>query len=271
MDPLQDQRSGGVSYRANYPDGTGPEITSLRTSSQPTDRRPSMPTSAAILTAEQPEGRRDDHPESRKLEGLRERAAHHRLHEEAGDFLQPGNSKDAGGWLGLNLATTDLPAVLRVNPVVGARHVPLETALTELAGWEPPVASVGRPLGHLTPSNMRRTRHRRPGGRADRGERVPAAARPSPQSGRASRVRGRPVPAGSGDRPGGSRRAQGAGQPVRGSSHHRASRRLCRAAGRGPSRAMAGSAARLPGTRPPGRRPDQPPGPPAGLRRAEAG
>jgi hypothetical protein len=70
-----------------------------------------------------------------------------------GLLLQPGTKKIATGWLGLNLATVGLPAKLQVNPVVGVRHIPLEAALVELAGWKPPVASISRPLGYLMPQN----------------------------------------------------------------------------------------------------------------------
>jgi hypothetical protein len=69
-------------------------------------------------------------------------------------LLQPGANKAVTGWLGLNLATWGLPAKVQVNPVVGARHVPLEAALVELAGWKPPVASISRPLGYLMPQNI---------------------------------------------------------------------------------------------------------------------
>jgi hypothetical protein len=71
-----------------------------------------------------------------------------------GILLQPGPTKAASGWLGLNLATWGLPEVVQVNPVVGVRHVPLEVALTKLAGWPAPVACVSRPLGHLMPQKM---------------------------------------------------------------------------------------------------------------------
>jgi hypothetical protein len=70
-----------------------------------------------------------------------------------GLLLQPGSSKAVTGWLGLNLATWALPAGLQVNPVVGVRHVPLENALVELAGWPAPIACVSRPLGYLMPQN----------------------------------------------------------------------------------------------------------------------
>lgn len=70
-----------------------------------------------------------------------------------GLLLQPRDSKDVTGWLGLNLATWGLPAKLQINPVVGIRHVPLEKALVELAGWKAPVACVSKPLGYLMPQN----------------------------------------------------------------------------------------------------------------------
>lgn len=68
-----------------------------------------------------------------------------------GLLLKPGKSKAVTGWLGLNLSTWELPAKIQINPVVGVRHVPLEAALVELAGWVAPVASVTRPLGYLMP------------------------------------------------------------------------------------------------------------------------
>ncbi|MBX7270090.1 hypothetical protein KIF24_31410 [Micromonospora sp. Llam7] len=70
-----------------------------------------------------------------------------------GILLQPQDVKDVTGWLGLNLATWGLPAKLQINPVVGARHVPLEKALVDLAGWKAPVVCVAKPLGYLMPQN----------------------------------------------------------------------------------------------------------------------
>ena len=70
-----------------------------------------------------------------------------------GLLLQPRSNNAVTGWLGLNLATWALPANLQINPVVGVRHVPLEKALIELAGWEAPVACVSKPLGYLMPQN----------------------------------------------------------------------------------------------------------------------
>lgn len=70
-----------------------------------------------------------------------------------GLLLQPLVNKNVTGWLGLNLATWGLPAKLQVNPVVGVRHVQLEKALVELAGWKAPVACVSKPLGYLMPQN----------------------------------------------------------------------------------------------------------------------
>ncbi|WP_157756637.1 hypothetical protein [Plantactinospora sp. KBS50] len=70
-----------------------------------------------------------------------------------GLLLQPRDRKDVTGWLGLNLATWGLPAKLQINPVVGVRHVQLEKALVELAGWKAPVASISKPLGYLMPQN----------------------------------------------------------------------------------------------------------------------
>jgi hypothetical protein len=70
-----------------------------------------------------------------------------------GLFLQPRTDEKATGWLGLNLATWGLPSKLQINPVVGVRHVPLEEALVELAGWKAPIAAVSRPLGYLMPQN----------------------------------------------------------------------------------------------------------------------
>jgi hypothetical protein len=68
-----------------------------------------------------------------------------------GVLLRPGGGGAASGWLGLNLATWGLPDKLQVNPVVGVRHLPVERALVELAGWAPPIPSVSRPLGYLMP------------------------------------------------------------------------------------------------------------------------
>jgi len=51
-----------------------------------------------------------------------------------GVLLQPRDSKDVTGWLGLNLATWGLPAKVQINPVVGVRYVSLEKALVEFAG-----------------------------------------------------------------------------------------------------------------------------------------
>lgn len=70
-----------------------------------------------------------------------------------GILLQPSADKSVTGWLGLNLATWALPASLEINPVVGVRHVQLERALVDLAGWPPPVACVSRPLGYLMPQS----------------------------------------------------------------------------------------------------------------------
>jgi hypothetical protein len=70
-----------------------------------------------------------------------------------GLLLQPGADKTVSGFLGLNLATWELPERLLVNPVVGVRHGPLEKLLVDLAGWSAPVAVPNRPLGYLTPRN----------------------------------------------------------------------------------------------------------------------
>jgi hypothetical protein len=70
-----------------------------------------------------------------------------------GLLLQPRDRKGVTGWLGLNLATWGLPAKLQINPVVGVRHVRLEKALVELAGWKAPIACVSKPLGYLMPQN----------------------------------------------------------------------------------------------------------------------
>ncbi|MEU4556691.1 hypothetical protein [Micromonospora violae] len=70
-----------------------------------------------------------------------------------GILLQPSIDESVTGWLGLNLATWDLPAKMEINPVVGVRHVQLERALVELAGWPRPVSSVSKPLGYLMPQN----------------------------------------------------------------------------------------------------------------------
>ncbi|MGC4896935.1 hypothetical protein [Micromonospora sp. DT31] len=59
--------------------------------------------------------------------------------------------KGVTGWLGLNAATWDLPASVAINPVVGVRHIRLEKALVELAGWPAPVACPTKPLGYLMP------------------------------------------------------------------------------------------------------------------------
>jgi hypothetical protein len=91
-----------------------------------------------------------------KTESLKACAAALRAYnfrKKHGVFLQPGGSPAVTGWLGLNLATWGLPAKLQINPVVGVRHVSLENALVELAGWPPPVACVSRPLGYLMPQN----------------------------------------------------------------------------------------------------------------------
>ncbi|GAB3809521.1 hypothetical protein [Micromonospora zhanjiangensis] len=87
--------------------------------------------------------------ESLKACGVALRA--HNFTKRRGVFLQPGSSPAVTGWLGLNLAAWGLPAKLQINPVVGVRHVSVENALVELAGWPPPVASVSRPVGYLLP------------------------------------------------------------------------------------------------------------------------
>jgi hypothetical protein len=54
------------------------------------------------------------------------------------------------GWVGLN--TQNLPGLLRVNPVIGVRHIRLERALIELGeNLTSPLPSVTSPLGYLTP------------------------------------------------------------------------------------------------------------------------
>ncbi|MFF0722712.1 hypothetical protein [Micromonospora sp. NPDC003816] len=70
-----------------------------------------------------------------------------------GILLQPRDTADVEGWLGLNLATWGLPNTIQINPVVGVRHVPLENALVAHARWKTPVACVSRPLGYLMPQN----------------------------------------------------------------------------------------------------------------------
>ncbi|GAA4457852.1 hypothetical protein [Phytohabitans houttuyneae] len=70
-----------------------------------------------------------------------------------GLLLQARDVKSVTGWLGLNLATWGLPAKIQINPVVGVRHVALEKALVDLAGWKAPVACVSKPLGYLMPQN----------------------------------------------------------------------------------------------------------------------
>lgn len=68
-----------------------------------------------------------------------------------GILLQAGGDTSVTGWLGLNLASWDMPNSLKINPVVGVRHVQLEAILVSTAGWTPPLACVSRPLGYLMP------------------------------------------------------------------------------------------------------------------------
>jgi hypothetical protein len=59
----------------------------------------------------------------------------------------------ASGWIGLNLATHELPRLLKVNPVVGVRFAHLEKILLSLSDdmSKSPAPVISRPLGYLMP------------------------------------------------------------------------------------------------------------------------
>lgn len=57
------------------------------------------------------------------------------------------------GWIGLNVATYELPRLLKVNPVVGVRFAHLEKILIALRDDVPknPMPVISKPLGYLMP------------------------------------------------------------------------------------------------------------------------
>jgi hypothetical protein len=71
-----------------------------------------------------------------------------------GEFLKR-YSPSLDGWLGLNLAERNLPDALAINPVVGVRHVALNSILDRLRDDVPvgPKPVVCSPLGYLMPEN----------------------------------------------------------------------------------------------------------------------
>ncbi|MBM2623799.1 hypothetical protein JIG36_50755 [Actinoplanes sp. LDG1-06] len=77
----------------------------------------------------------------------------HDFKKRRGVYLRSTAASTGDGWLGLNLATWDMPEALHVSPVVGVRYEHLERVLVETAGWSAPLAGVTRPLGYLMPQN----------------------------------------------------------------------------------------------------------------------
>ncbi|MYZ34165.1 MULTISPECIES: hypothetical protein [unclassified Streptomyces] len=74
--------------------------------------------------------------------------------KRGGAFLQERGG-EAGGWIGLNLATHGLPRLFKINPVVGVRFAHLEKILLTLRDDVPkkPMPVISKPLGYLMPEN----------------------------------------------------------------------------------------------------------------------
>lgn len=76
--------------------------------------------------------------------------------KRSGDVFTRNVTDDLLGWIGLNRAVARGDGILEINPVIGARHQPLERLVAELAGrpfhpYIPPTASMH--VGYLMPEH----------------------------------------------------------------------------------------------------------------------